>query len=448
MELLNKKVLILGYSLTAKKSVDFFINKGAKVYISEFSEEPVNQKNEIEDLRKLGVNFEFGGHTDEFINNADICIISPSIKDSAPVLSKIKCPIKSDLEFCGVDLNYQDKMVLITGTNGKTTTTMLTSFVLSEKYNAPYVGNVGVPPLYELNNKNPDYLVVEASSYQLHYSKNLFPKIAILCNITPDHISWHNGMEGYIKDKTDILKRMDKDSFVVLNYDDSYTKSFVDEIKANVYYFSLKKIDYENLCYIDNGAIYFKDEKIINLDEINLAGNHNYQNVMCSIISAKLIGMDNETIKIAIKKFKAPAHRLEFISTIDGVSYYNDSKATNPEASNVAITAFPNKKVTLIAGGRDKNTSLDEFVLLIKKNIEKVVLIGEATERFKTALMNIGFNNIVEEKTLNEAIDEAEKEKPDVVLFSPACASFDMFDNFEVRGECFREYVLQKRTSK
>ena len=447
MDLLNKKVLILGFSLTAKKSIDFLLNKGAKVFVSEYGIEPADEKEEIETFKNLGVKFEFNGHTDEFIKESDICLISPSIKDTAPVLSKINCPIKSDLEFVGDNLNYQDKMILITGTNGKTTTTMLTSFVLSEKYIAPYVGNVGVPPLFELNKNNPDFLVVEASSYQLHYSKNLFPKIAILCNITPDHVAWHNGMDGYIKDKTDILKRMDKDSFVVLNYDDSYTKTFVDEIKANVFYFSLNKIDYENVCYLDDGVIYYKDEKIIELDEINLAGNHNYQNVMCAIISAKLIGMDNKTIKEAIKKFKAPAHRLEFISTIDNVSYYNDSKATNPEASNVAITAFPNQKVNLIAGGRDKNTSLDEFVSLIKKNIEKVVLIGEATERFKVALLNIGFNNIVEEKTLEGAIDEASKEKPDVVLFSPACASFDMFDNFEVRGECFRNYVLQKRTS-
>lgn len=447
MDLLNKKVLILGFSLTAKKSIDFLLNKGAKVFVSEYGIEPADEKEEIETFKNLGVKFEFNGHTDEFIKESDFCLISPSIKDTAPVLSKINCPIKSDLEFVGDNLNYQDKMILITGTNGKTTTTMLTSFVLSEKYIAPYVGNVGVPPLFELNKNNPDFLVVEASSYQLHYSKNLFPKIAILCNITPDHVAWHNGMDGYIKDKTDILKRMDKDSFVVLNYDDSYTKTFVDEIKANVFYFSLNKIDYENVCYLDDGAIYYKDEKIIELDEINLAGNHNYQNVMCAIISAKLIGMDNKTIKEAIKKFKAPAHRLEFISTIDNVSYYNDSKATNPEASNVAITAFPNQKVNLIAGGRDKNTSLDEFVSLIKKNIEKVVLIGEATERFKVALLNIGFNNIVEEKTLEGAIDEASKEKPDVVLFSPACASFDMFDNFEVRGECFRNYVLQKRTS-
>lgn len=444
MDLKDKKVLILGYSLTGKKSAAFFVKRGAKVYISEFSE----QKENVDELLDMGVKIEFGAHTDEFIKDADFCIISPSIKDTAPVLEKIKCPVYSDLEFTGKFLNYEDKMVLITGTNGKTTTTMLTSHILSEKYDAPYVGNVGVPPLEYLKDKTPDYLAVEASSYQLHYSKTLTPKIAILCNITPDHLSWHNGMEGYIKDKTDILKRMDKNSYVILNYDDPYTKTFKDEIKANVYYFSLQKIDYENVCYLKDGAIYFKNEEIIKTEDILLAGNHNYQNVMCAIIAAKLIGLDNLTIKNSIKKFKAPAHRLEFIEKIGNTAYYNDSKATNPEASNVAINSFPNKRVVLIAGGRDKNTPLDEFVSYIKDRIEKVVLIGEAAERFKKELLNAGFNNIKEEKTLNGAIDEAGRENPDVVLFSPACASFDMFDNFEVRGECFRKYVLQKRTSK
>ena len=443
MELKDKKVLILGYSLTGKKSVEFFIKNGANVYISEFSE----QKENTDELIQMGAKLEFGGHSDEFIKDADICIISPSIKDTAPVLEKIKCLVCSDIEFVGKFLNYEDKMILITGTNGKTTTTMLTSYILSEKFDSPYVGNVGVPPLSYLKDKKPDFLVVEASSYQLHYSKTLTPKIAILCNITPDHLSWHNGMEGYIKDKTDILKRMGENSYVILNYDDPYTKTFAGDIKANLYYFSLNKIDYENLCYLDKGSIYFKDEKIIDTDEINLEGNHNYQNVMCAIIAAKLTGLDNITIKNAIKKFKAPSHRLEFIEKIGNTAYYNDSKATNPEASNVAITSFPNKKVALIAGGRDKNTPLDEFVQLIKENIEKVVLIGEAKERFKEALLNVGFNNIKEEKTLEGAIDEAASDKPDVVLFSPACASFDMFDNFEVRGEYFRNYVLQKRTA-
>ncbi len=447
MNLSGKKVLIIGFSLTGKKSAEFFVKSGAEVYITEAKEKTSKDEDEIKKLENLGVKLEFGGHSGEFLNNTDFAIISPSIKDDSPVLSEIKCPIYSDIEYTGINLNYQDKMILITGTNGKTTTTMLTSFILGKKFDAPYAGNVGVPPLEILKERKPDYLVVEGSSYQLHYSKKLTPKISILCNITPDHIQWHNGLDGYIKDKTDILKRADKNSFVVLNYDDPYTKTFENEIKSNVYYFSLSKIDKENVCYLKDGVIYFKNEKIVETKDINLEGNHNYQNVMASIIAAKLTGLDNKTIEEAIKEFKAPAHRLEFIRKIGKTSYYNDSKATNPEASNVAINSFLNKKVALIAGGRDKNTSLDEFVSYIKKRIDKVVLIGEAKERFKKALLNTGFNNVIEENTLEEAIDEASKDNPDVVLFSPACASFDMFDNFEARGDYFRKYVTEKRTA-
>ena len=444
MDIKGKKVLIIGYSLTGRKSAEYFAKQGADVYITEFKEKNKQDKEDVQNLLNKGIKIEFGGHSDEFLKGAVFALTSPSIKDDAPVLSRIDCPVYSDIEYAGKNLNMEDKIILITGTNGKTTTTMLTSFILSQKFNAPFAGNIGVPPLEVLTNGIPDYLVIEASSYQLHYSKKLSPKIAVLCNITPDHIAWHNGLAGYIKDKTDILKRMSKDSFVILNYDDPFTKTFEKEIRANIYYFSLNKINYENCCYLDNGSIYFKNEEIIKTDEISLKGNHNYQNVMASIIVSKLTGLSNEIIKEGVKNLKAPAHRLEFIAKIGHISYYNDSKATNIEASNVAINSFPDKKVALIAGGRDKNTPLDEFVSYIKKRINKVVLIGEAKDRFKEALLNKGFDNIKETKTLEEAVDEAEKGNPDIVLFSPACASFDMFDNFEARGECFREYVTKK----
>ncbi len=165
---------------------------------------------------------------------------------------------------------------------------------------------------------------------------------------------------------------------------------------------------------------------------------------MCAIISAKIAGLDNETIKEGIISFKAPKHRCELIAVKNGISYYNDSKATNPEASIVAIGAFEGKKVSLIAGGRDKNTSLDEFSRLIKEKIDRVILIGEAAERFNSALKKADFDNIIFADTLEDAINKAETGNPDVVLFSPACASFDMFKNYEARGDAFRDYVLSR----
>ena len=175
-----------------------------------------------------------------------------------------------------------------------------------------------------------------------------------------------------------------------------------------------------------------------------MIGEHNYQNIECAIICAKLTGIDNETIKSAIMEYKAPAHRLEKITQMDGITFYNDSKATNPEASIVAINSFNNQKVVLIAGGRDKNTDLKEFCNAVNQHIDTVILIGEATERFEQNLKNNGFTNIVKENSLECAIDKGMELKPDVILLSPACASFDMFNSYEHRGEVFREYVLSK----
>ena len=284
--------------------------------------------------------------------------------------------------------------------------------------------------------------MVEASSYQLHYSKNLNPYISILCNITPDHIAWHNGIEGYIKDKTDILKRADKNSYVILNYDDPYTKTFASEISANLYYFSLDKINYENLCYLENGSIYFKDEKIVDTSEINLEGNHNYQNVMCAIIASKILGLDNETIKNAVKEFKAPSHRLEFIKKIGKTSYYNDSKATNIDSTVTALKALQSEnKIWIILGGRGKGAPYKPLIPFLNKFCKHAVLIGEDSANIKQQLS--GRFPATEKGDLKNAVDYilSKAQKGDIMLLSPACASFDQFKDFEHRGKVFKQIV-------
>ena len=195
---------------------------------------------------------------------------------------------------------------------------------------------------------------------------------------------------------------------------------------------------------IKNNAIYYDNEKIIDLKDCPLVGHHNYQNIMCGVIIAKLAGMKNEDIREQIMSFKAPEHRLERVREFNGITFYNDSKATNPEASIVAIDSFNNQDVALILGGRDKNTDLTEMCRSINKHIKTVLLIGEATERFEKNLKKNGFSNIIKERTMEEAIDKAISLKPDVVLLSPACASFDMFKSYEERGEVFKDYVLSK----
>lgn len=441
----SKKVLVVGFSTTGVAAAKYLHNKGLDVYITEKNELKKKNKELVENLTSKGIKIEFGGHSDEFIEGVNFAILSPSIPPEAEILKKLEernISYFSDVEFCS--FFDREKMIAITGTNGKTTTTALTSFILSKKFNAPYCGNIGISPMEYLD-KSVDYYVVETSSYQLYYSKSFAPKIGVFCNLTPDHILWHKTLENYFEAKANMFRNMDEHSYAILNYDDKMTKKLGEEIKAKVYYFSLEKQDIENCIYLENNKIIFNNEEIIDINELNIVGMHNIQNAMCAILCALIVEIDKDTIKDALRTFRAIEHRLEYIKTIDGTDYYNDSKATNPEASIVAINSFPNKRVVLIAGGRDKKTSLDDFIEAVKKNISKVVLIGEATQRFKEELSKKGYLNIVNSKTLEEAIDIASLDKPDVVLLSPACASFDMFESYEKRGDAFRNYVLPKK---
>ncbi len=441
----NKKILILGLSKTGIIAARYFLGKGSNVFISENNKQDEKDTKIINELTSKGAKIEFGSHSEEFLNNADFCILSPSIPPEAEVLKRLtEKNIKyfSDIEY--LSLTENEKIILITGTNGKTTITALTSHILSKKYFAPACGNIGISPL-EYKDKNPDFYVIEASSYQLNYSDTIKPKIAIFSNLTPDHILWHKSIENYFNAKAKPFYNQDKNCFAILNFDDPYTKKLASKINSNVYFFSLEKQDIENCIYLNKDEIVLNNEKIININELQIVGPHNIQNAMCAILAAKISGLNIKTIQEGLKSFKAIEHRLEFIRTIEGTDYYNDSKATNPEASIVAINSFKDKKVVLIAGGRDKKTTLKDFIYAIKNHISKVVLIGEATQRFKEELSKNDYINIVSSKTLEEAIDIASLDKPDIVLLSPACASFDMFESYEKRGDAFRNYVLSKK---
>ena len=448
---MSEKVLVVGLSVTGSACAQY-LSKSYDVYLTDSKKESEQDKEMLDKLRSLGVNFEFGSHSEDFIKGAKFAIISPSIPQDADILKlleKNSIEYFSDIEFVFRETKKSDKpqIYLVTGTNGKTTTTLLMSHILSEKFTAPACGNVGVSPVEHLES-NSDFLVIEASSYQLNYSKQLAPKVAVFTNLTPDHLSWHGGLDGYFEAKASVFRRMGEDSHSILNFDDEMVRKLSNELKSKVHFFALNKAelaDIQDNCYIDSDAIFYGEEKIIDVKDVPIVGNHNLQNVMCCVIAAKIAGLENDVIKNTVKSFKAPAHRCEFIRTLDDTAYYNDSKATNPEASIVAINSFEGKKVVLIAGGRDKNTSLDEFIKSIKDRISKVVLIGEASERFMNEIYASGYTNIVHAQSLEEAIDLASLDKPDVVLLSPACASFDMFKNYEERGEAFRRYVLSKK---
>ncbi len=442
------KVLILGFSKSGIAAAKYLNKKGANCYITEQKALKESDKPLLEELINNGIKCEFEKHSDEFLNDSHLAITSPGIPPHSELIQKVKeknIPIISEIE-----LAYKETttpFIAITGTNGKTTTTALTSHILSTKYVAPSCGNIGVPPISLLNNdKKYDYLISELSSFQIEHSKSFKAQIAMFLNFTPDHIDWHKGLDNYFAAKAKIFKSPLEPIFAIYNACDEKLYEFSKTTHSENFYFG-KEFE-KNCAYIKDNAIYFKRkneaEYIISLNEIPLVGDHNYQNVMAAIIAAKLVGLKNEEIKHAIMQFKAVEHRCEFTKKIGNIEFYNDSKATNPEASIVAIRSFTNKTLTLIAGGRDKMTDLTEFCNSINECVSDVILIGEATQRFEDALKSNNFNKIHKTKTLEAAIDKSIELNNEICLLSPACASYDMFDNYEVRGEAFKNYVISK----
>ena len=441
---MKEKLLILGLSKSGIAAAKYAVKQGYDVYITE--SKPLDKVKEecrvrVDELKNEGIKIECGYHSEEFISGAAFAITSPGIPPKSEIFRRLEeknTKIISEIEYAY--LNTKIPFIAITGTNGKTTTTALVSHILSKAFDAPVCGNIGVPPTSLIEGKH-DFLVCEISSYQAQMTEKFRAKIACWTNFTPDHIDWHGGLENYFKAKAKIFLPPQEPEYAILNAQDSRLKEFAKECK-NVIFFD-EETSNEG-CSIVNNVICYKGEEIIALKDCPLVGHHNYQNIMCGIIIAKLLGMKNEDIRAQIMSFKAPEHRLEKVREMDGITFYNDSKATNPEASIVAIDSFNNVDVALILGGRDKNTDLKEMCHSINKHIKTVLLIGEATERFEENLVKNGFSNIIKERTMEDAIDKAISLKPDVVLLSPACASFDMFNSYEHRGEVFKEYVLSK----
>lgn len=443
----DKKVLIMGFSVSGKSAARYLVRHGANVFITEGNEVKKEDKKEIKELNLLGIKTEFGKHSDKFIDGAYVAIISPSIPKDSELYKKVK---EKNIQIISeIELAYKETgkpFIGITGTNGKTTVTALTSHILSSEYNAPACGNIGVPPT-SLLDSDTDYFVCELSSFQMEHTEAFKAQIACWTNFTPDHITWHGTLENYFDAKAKLFKNPTAATFAVLNGADEKLLEFSKKSGGTVFLFD-KETD-DNCCYIKNEGIYFKrrgkEEFIINLSECPLIGHHNYQNIMCGVTIAKIIGISNEHIQQKIRDFIVPEHRLEKVREFNGITFYNDSKATNPEASIVAINSFNNTDVTLIAGGRDKLTTLEEFCESVKQHIKTVILIGEATERFESELKKSGFDNIIKAETLEAAVDKAIELKPDNVLLSPACASFDMFKGYEERGTVFKNYVLSKK---
>lgn len=447
----DKKVLILGLSKSGIAAAKYLNERGADCFITE--NKPFEEKNAqtVKELNEEGIKTEFGRHSDEFMQDVYLAVTSPGIPPKSELMQKLKeknIQVISEIELAY--LETQIPFIAITGTNGKTTTTELTNFIINKQYHAEKCGNIGIPPCSLLDkNKDTDYFVCEVSSFQLTYSPSFRPQIAVWMTFTPDHIDWHGGLDKYFEAKASLFAADKMPGFAVFNAQDEKIFEFAQNYGGEKYFFG-KEFD-QNCAYIKDEAIYFKNgkgeaEKIVDIKDVPLVGNHNYQNIMASLICAKLIGVETQKITDAIKEFKAPEHRCEFVANIQGKDVYNDSKATNPEAAIVALKSFGGRSVTLIAGGTDKNTDLTEFCETVKKYVNHVVLLGLAKERFESELRKNGYDNItMVAGSFQDGVDKAFELPDEVILLSPACSSYDMFSGYEERGRVFKEYALSKK---
>lgn len=454
MILKDKKVLVFGTGKSGIAAARLLQKVGVPVIL--YDENKEKEADSLKDKLVSDKNAEIylGEFPDDMLDQIDLMILSPGIAVDHPFVMAVKrrnIPVWGEIE-----LAYhfsKGRIIAVTGTNGKTTTTSLIGEIMKAWYKEVFVcGNIGNPYSdIALETTNDSVTVIEVSSFQLETVHEFRPDVSVILNITPDHLNRHYTMENYIRLKKDIAKNQDMGSLSILNYEDEHTRRIGTELNARVMYFSSERVLDDGI-YLDGDDIFYKKDKntihICNVNELRILGKHNYENVMASVGAGIAMGIPIEVIYKAVISFKAVEHRIEYVDTIDGVSYYNDSKGTNPDASIKAVLAMKAPTI-LIGGGYDKGLAFDEWVKCFHGRVKLLVLMGQTREIIAETAKKYGFTNIVMVNDLKEAVRVSAKRAAngDAVLLSPACASWDMFDSYEQRGRMFKEYVRELRNS-
>jgi UDP-N-acetylmuramoylalanine--D-glutamate ligase len=449
MELKGKKVLVVGLGKSGVSAALFLRSRGAQVTVSDMRSAAALAK-EIPALLEHGVMVESGGHGLLTFRRQDLIVVSPGVPLDTPVLAQVKAfglTIIGELELAAQFL--KGNILAITGSNGKTTTTALTGEILSSAGIETLVGgNIGVP-VVDLIPKSTDqsWSVLEVSSFQLESTELFHPQIAVILNITPDHLDRHGSFENYALAKERIFSAQTAADFLVLNAGNARAAAAATRTVARVYWFSLDQSVAQGAWVQDDQVVFRASanapiEPVVPLKSIPLKGAHNVENVLAAVCAARLAGASAEAIGNAVQNFRAVEHRLEYVATDNGVEYYNDSKATNVDAAAKAIAAFPGC-IHLILGGKDKNSNYADLSDLLRKRVKAVYTIGSAAEKIETQIR--GMVPVVHCESLDKAVAAARKaaHPGDVVLLSPACSSFDQFENYEHRGRVFKELVLE-----
>lgn len=442
-------ILIIGAARSGVASAEYLLSIGKQIVISDMN---TKLAEDVEtQLGHASVSYVWGKQPDVAALQPELIVMSPGVPLSIPPVVKARelgIPVISEPELA---FRYSDvSFVAITGTNGKTTTTTLTAFLL-EKEGRKVVagGNIGLPLISQCPQMSAnDIVVAEMSSFQLESVDSFCPKVAVVMNLTPDHLDRHKTMEAYAAAKANIFKNQGPEEYLLLNKDDAIVAAMAAGAKSHVYYFSQQEILDEGIWLEDGNLVYRLDKNgapqvLIPAAEIGIVGSHNWQNAMAASLAALLMGQQPEIIAERLRAFKGVAHRMEPVATIDGVLYVNDSKGTNPDSTEKALGSYGKRPIVLIAGGRNKGSDMAVLVPLMRAHCRGVVLVGEATGDFIDAFERTGYTDYVCADSFEDAVAKAREmaQSGDVVLLSPACASWDMFDNFEQRGDLFKELV-------
>ena len=445
MELKNKKVLVVGLGRSGVASAFFLQEHGAKVIVSD-SKSEAQLQNEVPALLDRGISIEAGQHGERTFRDQDLIVVSPGVPSDQPQLQHARTlgiPVIGEVELAFRFL--QGKVLAITGSNGKTTTTTLVGEILSKSGKKTLVGgNIGTPVISLASKATPDTLVVlEISSFQLESIQQFRPWIAAILNITPDHLDRHHTFEAYVAAKARIFENQQGSDLAILNADDPTCLALKSKVKGPLLWFSRRQrvesgafLTGEQIVFRNNG----QEQPVLSRADIQLKGEHNLENVLAAVSMTMAAGCTPQQVRQAVQEFRAVEHRLELVSTINGVTFYNDSKATNVDATMKALESFPGN-IHIILGGKDKGSDYSVLNPLLRERAKRIYLIGAASDKIASQVS--GAIALVRSGTLERAVRQAfdAATSGDVVLLAPACASFDQFENYEHRGRVFKELV-------
>ncbi|MBQ9092114.1 MAG: UDP-N-acetylmuramoyl-L-alanine--D-glutamate ligase [Anaerotignum sp.] len=447
MEYNGKKALVCGMARSGIAAAKLLKRLGAEVTLQDMKKRE-DIAADVLNLENEGIVLYTGANPDDIACEQDIIVLSPGIPCDLPFIAAAEAAGVNVIS--EVELAYgltPCPITAITGTNGKTTTTTLTGEIMKAVYpGTAVVGNIGIPYSEEVEHlTEKDWVVAEISSFQMEKAKEFHPHISAVLNITPDHLNRHKTMEVYIAMKERVFEKQTAEDFCILNYGDEACRKMADKTAAKVFFFcSSEKL--EEGIYLDGENIEVRwgeiNETLINVNDLQILGVHNHENVMAAAAMAICANIPLDTIRSVLKSFAGVEHRIEYVATVDGVDYYNDSKGTNVDASIRAVLAMK-KPIVLIGGGYDKGGSFDEWTKLFPGRVKHLVLIGVTAPQVRASAEKFGFTAISDCETFKEAVDlcREKAEDGDCVLLSPACASWGMFDNYEQRGDMFKEQV-------